>query len=123
MKGKILLGFILMLVIIVFIAAYWATETQRQEAARQHQTTEAVAVGAGLYASACVSCHGADGEGGIGPALMGTQLDSETLEKIISRGVPGTAMSAWGQEEGGALKEHQIKDLATFIKNWEALTK
>ncbi|MAF84939.1 MAG: hypothetical protein CL875_00395 [Dehalococcoidales bacterium] len=123
MKGKILLGFILTLVIIVFIAAYWATETQRQEAARQHQTAEAVARGAGLYASACVVCHGADGEGGVGPALRGTQLDSEALEKMISRGVPGTAMLAWSQEEGGALKEHQIKDLVTFIKNWEAITR
>ena len=94
-------------------------EPGRQEAARERQEAEAVERGAELYTSSCAICHGSRGEGAIGPALKGSQLNDDILEKIISRGIPGTAMPALGREEGGPLKKHQIKDLAIFIKNWE----
>lgn len=119
MQQKILLGLVLTLIIVIFIPVYWATESGRQEAARERLKTEAVARGAGLYASHCGSCHGSAGEGRIGPALKDSPLDENVLEKVIARGIPGTAMPASAQEEGGSLKEHQIKDLVTFIKNWD----
>ena len=92
-------------------------EPGRQEAARERQQAEAVERGAELYALNCANCHGPAGEGKIGPALKGTQLNKAALEKIIMRGIPGTGMLAWVEEDGGPLKKHQIKDLVTFINN------
>ena len=118
MQRKILTGLVLTLVIAIFIPLYWAAEPARQEAAHERQKAEAMERGAALYASQCAVCHGAGGEGKIGPALKASPLDENALEKIIARGVAGTAMPALGKEDGGPLKEHQIKDIVTFIKNW-----
>ncbi len=120
MQQKILIGLILTLIIAIFIPLYWATEPGRQEAARERQQAEAMGRGVETYISTCASCHGTRGEGNIGPALKGTQLNEGTLEKIIARGIPGTAMIAWGEEDDGPLKKHQIKELVTFIKNWDS---
>lgn len=120
MQQKILIGLALTLIIVIFIPVYWATESGRQEAARERQKAEAVERGADLYTSGCATCHGTRGEGNIGPALKGSQLDEDALEKITARGIPGTAMAAFSEEDGGPLKRHQIKDLVTFIKNWES---
>lgn len=119
MRTKILIGMALTLIIAVFIGAYWATEPARQEAARERLIEEAVGRGAELYISNCAACHGVQGQGRIGPALQGTELDENALIRIISAGVPGTVMSAWSREEGGPLTIDQIEDLATFIKNWD----
>lgn len=120
MQRKILIGLILTLIIVIFIAVYWAMEPGRQEAARNRQQAEAVERGAKLYISSCAGCHGARGEGNVGPALKGSQLSDDILEKIIVRGIPGTTMVAWGEEDGGPLKKHQIKDLVIFIRNWDS---
>jgi cbb3-type cytochrome c oxidase subunit III len=117
MQKKIIIGFTLTLIIVIFIPVYWAMEPARQEAALNRQHEEAVDRGAAVFTLNCASCHGSQGEGDIGPALRGTPLD-DALEKIIARGVAGTAMPAWSEEEGGPLKSHQVEDLVTFIKNW-----
>lgn len=119
MQQKIFIGLILTLIIAVFIPLYWATESGRQEAARERIKGEAVEKGAELYTSNCAACHGPAGEGSIGPALIDSQLDDNVLKKLIARGVPGTAMPAMSNEEGGSLTAHQIKDLVTFILNWD----
>ena len=118
MQRKILIGLVLTLVIVIFIPLYWAAESGRQEAARERQQAEAIERGAKLYTLSCASCHGPAGEGKIGPALKGSLLDKNALEKTIARGIAGTAMPAMGEEDGGPLKKHQIKDLVTFILNW-----
>ncbi len=118
MQQKIFIGLVLTLIIVIFIPLYGAIEPGRQEAARERQQAEAVERGAELYTLQCAGCHGSKGGGGIGPPLKGSQLDEEALEKIIARGIAGTAMIAWGEEDGGSLKKHQIKDLVTFIRNW-----
>jgi mono/diheme cytochrome c family protein len=120
LQKKILIGLALTLIIVIFIPIYWATEPARQEAARERQQAEAAERGAELYTSSCAVCHGSGGEGKIGPALKGTQLDEGALEKIIARGVPGTGMLAWSDEDGGPFKGHQIDDMVTFIQNWDS---
>ena len=107
------------LVIIIFIPVYWALEPGRQEAALIRQQAEAAKRGAEIYHSACVTCHGSQGEGTIGPALRSSQLDNDGLTKIITRGVPGTAMPAWGKEDDGPFHQQQIKDLVAFIRDWD----
>jgi len=50
------------------------------------------AVGAGLFQASCSGCHGAEGEGGVGPALAGglSRFGSEEeLVTFVSTGVPG----------------------------------
>lgn len=119
MDRKVLLGLALTLVIIAFIPLYWAAEPGRQSTAKARQTVEAAARGVELYSANCAVCHGQLGEGKAGPALKGTRLEANILEKVISRGRPGTAMPPWAEDEGGSLKEHQIKDLVVFIQNWD----
>ncbi len=118
MQKKIFIGLILTLVIVIFIPLYWAMEPGRQDAARERQQAEAVERGAELYTLQCTGCHGSGGGGGIGPPLKDSQLNEEALEKIIARGIVGTVMPAFGEEDGGPLKKHKIKDLVAFIKNW-----
>jgi mono/diheme cytochrome c family protein len=120
LQQKILISLVLTLIIVIFIPLYWATESGRQEAAQERMQTEAIGRGVETYISICATCHGSEGEGKIGPALKDTHLDEDTLEKIIARGLPGTTMLAWGEEDDGPLKSHQIKDLVTFIKNWDS---
>jgi mono/diheme cytochrome c family protein len=120
LQQKILIGLALTLIIVIFIPIYWATEPARQEAARERQQAEAMERGAELYTSSCAVCHGSEGEGKIGPALKGSQLGQDALEKIIARGGSGTGMPAWSEEDGGPLKGHQIDDLVTFIRNWDS---
>jgi len=41
--------------------------------------------GATVFASNCAGCHGSDGSGGVGPALVG----EDVLARFVSVGVPG----------------------------------
>ena len=53
----------------------------------------AVASGADLFASNCAGCHGARGEGGVGPALAGGLTRFESIDEVVSfvsTGVPGS---------------------------------
>ncbi|MDP6501382.1 MAG: c-type cytochrome [Dehalococcoidales bacterium] len=118
MQKQIIIGLILTIMIAVFIPVYWLAESGRQEAAVIRQHEEAVERASHVYSAACAACHGAEGEGIVGPALRNTRLDEKALAKTIARGVPGTAMVAWGPEDDGPLKDHQIKELVLFIKAW-----
>jgi mono/diheme cytochrome c family protein len=54
--------------------------------------TPDAALGGDLYQSNCTGCHGAGGEGGIGPALVGGLARFESVEEVarfVSTGVPG----------------------------------
>jgi cytochrome c oxidase cbb3-type subunit 3 len=58
--------------------------------------------GAKVFAERCASCHGATGNGLIGPNLTdGYQRTGSTrldIYKVVRGGVPGTAMVAWGEQ-------------------------
>ena len=70
--------------------------------------------GAQIYVSAgCVGCHGANGEGGVGPALAGNaNVDDATdvLNRIIHG---GGIMPAFGDQ----LSDEEIAAVATYIRN------
>ncbi len=116
---KVGVGLLLTLIIVVFLAGYWASEPGRQEAAAAKFKHEAMERGAEYYVEICAQCHGDAGQGLVGPALKGSALDARPLERIIARGKPGTAMPAWGDEDGGPLKPNQVRDLVIFIQNWD----
>ncbi|MEE8353799.1 MAG: cytochrome c, partial [Dehalococcoidales bacterium] len=111
MQRQIIIGLALTLVMAIIVPIYWLAEPDRQEAAKERLLHESIEHGAHVYAEQCASCHGANGEGLIGPALRDTPLDAVTFEKLVSRGVPGTGMPAFAVEEGGPLKNMDIAGL------------
>lgn len=56
------------------------------------EETPSLAAGADLFRANCSSCHGADGEGGVGPSLMDGLSGFETVDDLrtfVSVGSPG----------------------------------
>jgi mono/diheme cytochrome c family protein len=72
--------------------------------------------GGQLYTIACASCHGAQGEGGIGPAFntqeFQDQYDDRALFDIISEDHTATPMVVWGEH----LSDEQIQLLVEQIR-------
>jgi mono/diheme cytochrome c family protein len=42
--------------------------------------------GAGVFRTECAGCHGAQAEGGVGPALRETGLDATTVGAVVEQG-------------------------------------
>jgi mono/diheme cytochrome c family protein len=83
-------------------------------------TAESLAMGADLFAGSCTTCHGPDGQGTPrAPSLnvkgFLTATNDAAIQQIITMGVPGTAMAAWGDY----LSETEIQALVGFIRAWE----
>lgn len=78
-----------------------------------------MAQGAQIYKQNCSSCHGAQGEGGIGPALRDSPYiqtaGDQAITETIAKGRTGTAMPAWSQAQGGLLSDAQIADVVAFL--------
>ncbi|HLI62984.1 MAG TPA: c-type cytochrome [Terriglobales bacterium] len=73
-----------------------------------------------LYQQNCAGCHGADGKLGpappIGDPVYLAIVDDDSLRDTISKGRPGTAMSAFAQSEGGMLTSRQIDAVVQGIR-------
>jgi mono/diheme cytochrome c family protein len=100
----------------------------------------AVENGAHLYRSHCAGCHGAAGLGipGLAPALNHPDYFQRRLAEVgypgdlrayteaaiaagrpVNQGHYSATMPAWSQAYGGALRPDEIRDLASFILQWE----
>ena len=79
-----------------------AASVNEDALARRALDPAALATGRGVFASRCVTCHADDGRGLIGPNLTdGYQLHGASrmdLYTTVKKGVPGTAMLAWGEQ-------------------------
>jgi mono/diheme cytochrome c family protein len=117
------LGIALMLLMALVFPLYRWFEPATRADARAEQLNSLVAQGESIFALNCSACHGANGEGGVGPALNSRQfMQSATTEQmmgLVAVGVPGTQMSAYSQDFGGPLTDEQIKAVATFVRSWE----
>ncbi len=77
----------------------------------------AVKVGAASFQTKCVSCHGAQGQGGIGPNLTdaywihGSKMTD--IHQVISKGVADKGMPPWG----AVLKADEVNALTVFIRS------
>ncbi len=73
-----------------------------------------------LYGQNCAGCHGAEGKNGPAMALSDPVylaiVDDDTLRSTISKGRPGTAMSAFAQKEGGMLTDQQVNAIIRGIR-------
>ena len=74
-------------------------------------SAQLVATGATLFTQACSSCHGAKGQGVIGPSLYNSDLTDDKITSIIRNGVKGR-MPAFGQ-----YKDSQVQALTAYIRS------
>lgn len=102
------------------VAGFTASSTSSATPVAAVADTSAYSAGQTLFAQNCTACHGARGEGSsIAPALNAPevrQMDSETLQNIVTFGRPGTAMPAWGTKAGGTLSAEEIGELVSLIR-------
>jgi mono/diheme cytochrome c family protein len=83
-------------------------------------TAESLALGADLYSANCSRCHGPEGQGTQrAPALnvqsFLTTTTDPAIQQIITLGVPGTSMPAWGDK----MTEAEIQAITGFLRQWE----
>jgi len=73
-----------------------------------------VAAGRKIFDAQCAWCHGAGGTGGTGPSLQGTlrhATDLKSIVGIISNGIQGTEMPAFG----GPLTDRAVGQTAAYV--------
>lgn len=122
--NKVMLwGLVLMVAFVAVFPLYRFFEPANREESRSLQLESLAAQGEDIWGFNCASCHGLNGEGGIGPALNSQQFlssatDAQT-ELLISVGVPGSQMGAYSLDYGGPLTSEQIRAVVTFIRSWE----
>jgi mono/diheme cytochrome c family protein len=75
--------------------------------------------GKALYSSAgCVGCHGANGQGGVGPKLAGDANIMGDHALVVTRVLKGKApMPAYGKEYGGQLTDAQVYAVSNYVLN------
>lgn len=116
-------GALLMAAMVLVFPLYLSVEPSNREESRRENQESLATEGESIWEFNCASCHGAAGEGGTAPALNSEQFltaatDDQMLD-LISVGVPGTAMSAFGQDFGGPLTSEQVEAVTTYIRSWE----
>ena len=69
--------------------------------------------GATVYDDSCAGCHGASGEGGVGPSMDGVMPNhSDTLFLEVVLSGLGDEMPSFG-----ALEDQQLADLLSWLRN------
>ena len=100
----------------------WPQEAAAAAAATLEITPASVAAGEAIYKTNCVSCHGADMHGGIGPNLLDTVWihggSPEQIQHTITVGVPAKGMLTWGP----ILGPEKVAAVASYVveRNREA---
>ena len=120
----LIFGLALTMLILLGFAAYLFLEDARVAEAAEHLADERLNHGREIFNEQCASCHGANGEGGLGTALNNKTLLQTTHDDIffsvIRSGVPSTEMPAWSVDYGGALTDEDIRSAVAYIRSWEA---
>ena len=92
----------------------------RQRRRRRDYTT----LGKQLFATTCAECHGENASGGgSAPTLNSKEFLSSTsddqIHALVSGGVSGTDMAAWGLDFGGTLTDEQVRQVVTYLRSLE----
>jgi cytochrome c oxidase subunit 2 len=117
-------GFMPIVVNVVSSEAYgqWLGDKQVEAAAIKELMAQTFTLdqlmerGEAVYARACLACHGANGEGGVGKAIAGSPIATGDVGphlEIGINGVPGSAMQAFG----GQLNDVDMAAVITYQRN------
>ena len=139
-----MIAFLAALLIVLFIPLYWLYDIGlpvvgfggRLEAETQDQYVTDVSRGYALFLANCARCHGAQGQGGVGPPLNdqaklynaltatgasgGGHLNPDYIRAVLTEGGrivcgdPTSVMPAW-LEPKGPLNYREVEDLIKFI--------
>ncbi|MER3418423.1 MAG: hypothetical protein C4343_04830, partial [Chloroflexota bacterium] len=128
-------GFLAVGIVVLFVIVYYFYElgfpgglTQSRLAAEtEAQQVTAVERGYNIYQANCARCHGANGEGGIGPKLndqskLFWHLRPDYIRTMLevggryACGDPNSLMPVWSDRNGGPLNYVQIEDLIAFLR-------
>lgn len=95
-----------------------AAEKERELTQKDWTMAELMERGEKAYATACASCHQADGTGmpPAFPALRGSQIATEDMDAhldVVINGVSGTSMQAFGEQ----LSEVDLAAVITYERN------
>ena len=93
-----------------------AAAAQTQLAMQTLSVDDLMDQGKTVYDSACLACHGAQGQGGIGNAIAGSAVvlgDLSDHMAVVAKGVSGTAMQAFG----GQLNDVEMAAVLTYQRN------
>lgn len=71
--------------------------------------------GESIYKSKCAACHGASGEGRVGPALKTTKLSEDDIVALLSKGDP--SRKAPHKNPMSSLSADQVKAVAQYVKS------
>jgi mono/diheme cytochrome c family protein len=129
-------GFLAVVIVILFVALYWfyelgaplgLTEPRLKAEITAQQITK-VERGYNVYEANCARCHGAQGEGGIGPVLnrqdkLFNHLNENYLRNVLTVGGryvcgdPKSLMPVWADtgKPPGPLNYRQIDELIAFL--------
>ena len=122
-------------IVALFVIAYYFYETglpfglsqARLEAQASAQQVTSVERGYNLFEANCARCHGAQGQGGIGPVLndqmkLFDHLNPTYIKNVLTVGGryvcgnPNSLMPVWADTNGGPLNYVQIEDLIAFLR-------
>jgi cytochrome c oxidase subunit 2 len=78
---------------------------------------EANVLGTEVYGSRCAACHGAKGEGGVGPAITGSPYATGDLAGHIDIVVNGSAKNPMMQAFGNQLTPKELAAVITYQRN------
>ena len=71
--------------------------------------------GAATYKAKCASCHGAEGQGKVGPALKGTSLSADQITDLLTKG--NDAKKAPHKKALPTLSADDAKAVAEYVKS------
>jgi mono/diheme cytochrome c family protein/plastocyanin len=128
-------AFLAVTVVALFVIVYYFYETglpyglttpRLQQQADLQQVTS-IERGYDLFEANCARCHGASGQGGIGPVLndqvkLFAHLNPTYIKNVLTVGGryvcgnPNSVMPIWADTNGGPLNYIQIQDLINFIR-------
>jgi len=128
-------AFLAVTVVALFVIVYYFYETglpygittPRLDQQADLQQVTSIERGYNLFQANCARCHGAQGQGGIGPVLndqvkLFAHLNPTYIKNVLTVGgryVCGNSkslMPVWADTNGGPLNYIQIQDLINFIR-------
>lgn len=117
-----IIGLVFMVVLVGAFVAYRVREPSLRADAERSQRASYTKIGKHLFADNCAECHGDNGEGGgDAPTLNAKEFLRGTsdaqIQVLVSGGVSGTEMSAWGLDFGGTMTEEQVKQIVTYLRS------